>query len=228
MNEGSLRFMDRRLKERLIGATILAALVILVVPELLSGPKGPAGSAVTSGGASESMRTVKVDLATRRAPPDDQSGASPSTQNASPATLSAPAPGSSGPPVTPSAESSADAPQRPTITTLRAQQPLGESLDKAARGPDAAPAASNAMPVREAPAQHGWAVQIGSFASRANADREMGHLKALDESAYLTVSGAGPSLRYKVRIGPFADREAAEKALAKLKKNGESANLIPP
>jgi len=71
-------------------------------------------------------------------------------------------------------------------------------------------------------------LQIGSFASRANAEREMHRLKALDESAFLWVSGAGSSLRYKVRVGPFADRAAADRALAKLKKNGESANLIPP
>ena len=33
--------MDRRVKERLIGATILVALIVLIVPELLSGPKRP-------------------------------------------------------------------------------------------------------------------------------------------------------------------------------------------
>ncbi len=30
--------MDRRVKERLVGASILVALIVLVVPELLSGP----------------------------------------------------------------------------------------------------------------------------------------------------------------------------------------------
>ena len=30
--------MDRRVKERLIGASILVVLVVLIVPELLSGP----------------------------------------------------------------------------------------------------------------------------------------------------------------------------------------------
>ena len=36
--------MDRRVKERLIGASILVALVVLVVPELLSGPKPTAAA----------------------------------------------------------------------------------------------------------------------------------------------------------------------------------------
>ena len=31
--------MDRRVKERLVGATILGVLIVLLVPELLSGPK---------------------------------------------------------------------------------------------------------------------------------------------------------------------------------------------
>ena len=30
--------MDRRVKERLVGATILVVLIVLIVPELLSGP----------------------------------------------------------------------------------------------------------------------------------------------------------------------------------------------
>ena len=34
--------MDRRVKERLIGASILVVLIVLIVPELLSGPKPPA------------------------------------------------------------------------------------------------------------------------------------------------------------------------------------------
>ena len=35
--------MERRVKERLIGAGILVALAVIVVPELLSGPKPDAG-----------------------------------------------------------------------------------------------------------------------------------------------------------------------------------------
>ena len=41
--------MDRRVKERLVGASILVVLVVLIVPELLSGPPAPAPSRAGAG-----------------------------------------------------------------------------------------------------------------------------------------------------------------------------------
>ena len=59
--------MDRRVKERLIGASILVVLVVLVVPELLSGPKAPAPQLALPAAASpEPNRTVTVDLSTSK------------------------------------------------------------------------------------------------------------------------------------------------------------------
>ena len=55
--------MDRRVKERLVGATILGVLIVLLVPELLSGPKPAAAPAASS---SEPVRNVTVDLTTRQ------------------------------------------------------------------------------------------------------------------------------------------------------------------
>ena len=62
--------MDRRVKERLIGASILVALVVLVVPELLSGPKPTVAPAPTlPAAAPDPIRNVTVDLTTSKAPP---------------------------------------------------------------------------------------------------------------------------------------------------------------
>jgi cell division septation protein DedD len=71
-------------------------------------------------------------------------------------------------------------------------------------------------------------VQLGSFASRANAERLLRQLKPHDASLYVSSSGKGASLRYRVRIGPLSDRDAAERVVAKLKKEGQSASLVPP
>src|SRR6202042_1832479 len=61
--------MDRRVKERLIGASILVALVVLIVPELLSGPKPNTATAPSlPAAAPEPVRNVTVDLTTRKAP----------------------------------------------------------------------------------------------------------------------------------------------------------------
>ena len=208
----------------------MVVLIILVVPELLSGPKRPAGPPAASGGYADSMRNVRVDLTTRRAAPADDQGAS-APPNPSAASAASPPPGAeSGSAQTPDAR--ADAAGRPTIATLRAQQPADAALEKASSDPTIPLSAPNSAPVREAAAaagsKHGWAIQVGSFASRVNAEKEVHHLRALNESAYLLASGVGRTLQYKVRVGPFAERSSAEKAMAALKKNGESANLIPP
>ncbi len=63
--------MDRRVKERLVGASILVVLIVLIVPELLSGPPVPAPAPVGArlpASAPEPVRNVTVDLATSKAP----------------------------------------------------------------------------------------------------------------------------------------------------------------
>ena len=60
--------METRVKERLIGALILIALIVLLVPELLTGPH-PARGSGANGGA---VQTYTIDLAapsSQAAPP---------------------------------------------------------------------------------------------------------------------------------------------------------------
>src|SRR5271169_5795364 len=87
--------MDRRVKERLIGASILVAIVVLVVPELLSGPKigapPPAPNAITP----EPIRNVTVDLATSKVPAT--SDTEPPVAAPAPAAHAAPGPSSAAP-----------------------------------------------------------------------------------------------------------------------------------
>ena len=67
--------MDSRAKQRLTGAVILVALFVLLVPELLTGPRGtdaPAGAP-----ADEGMRryTIDLDASTPAAPAQDPQAA---------------------------------------------------------------------------------------------------------------------------------------------------------
>jgi DedD protein len=78
------------------------------------------------------------------------------------------------------------------------------------------------------PAAGTWAVQLGSFANRANAEKLAHRLKDQGFSVYVVSSGSGASVRYRVRIGPLADRGAAAQAVAKLKSLGHAASFVPP
>jgi cell division septation protein DedD len=73
-----------------------------------------------------------------------------------------------------------------------------------------------------------WAVQLGSFASRANADNLSRKLKGQGFSVYILPGGTGRSARYRVRVGPLSDRDSAERTAGKLKSIGQDPSLVPP
>src|SRR5260370_40679148 len=95
MKEGWSSVMDRRVKERLVGATILVVLIVLIVPELLSGPKArvPPVQPPSAAGPAEAVRNVTVDLATSKATP---AGNPPAANTAASAPLPAGSPTPTG------------------------------------------------------------------------------------------------------------------------------------
>jgi DedD protein len=212
--------MDRRVKERLIGASILVALIVLVVPELLSGPKPATLSAPRPASAPEPTRSVTVDLATSKAPANSEvepagtqgSSASPGLSAAVSAAESAevaPASPVNAPPVAPpSVVAAPDA----TPSTAGSARPAGVET-----------AVSSPISLRAA-----WAVQLGSFANRANAENLSRQLKGQGYPVYVLPGGSGASVRYRVRVGPLANRDSAERTAAKLKSIGHVSSLVAP
>jgi cell division septation protein DedD len=73
-----------------------------------------------------------------------------------------------------------------------------------------------------------WAVQLGSFAAKANAEKLVRTLRDEGYTVYVLSSGAGSAARYRVRLGPLADRDAAEHAVSKLKSKGYTASIVSP
>ena len=236
--------MDRRVKERLVGASILVVLIVLIVPELLSGPPGPAPAPVGARlpvSAPEPVRNVTVDLATSKAPeppeaeaaassaqpPEPGSGEAASAAEGADARAGTGTGANAGPPANATLPSDTQhSPDvRPSTTGPSTAPPRPESLETEAPAP-ISPSAKPAM------AGKAWAVQLGSFASRANADKLVRQLKGQGKaqgfSVYVVSGGSGPSLRYRVRIGPMADRGTAAQAVAKLKSAGQVASLVPP
>jgi DedD protein len=92
----------------------------------------------------------------------------------------------------------------------------------------ASPPPTSVVAAKPAAAGRGWAVQLGSFASHANADKLVRQLKAQGFAVYVLSGGSGASQRYRVRVGPVADRGAATQAVTKLKSLGHIGSLVPP
>ena len=220
--------MDRRVKERLVGASILVVLIVLIVPELLSGPARGPMTPLLPDSTPEPTRTVTVDLATSKTPAPELvaepvaasgaeaartvagSGPAPVTNAASPITAA--------PPITAASPITA-APRIPAAPPAVSPEPL----ETAPRPPN-----SGSRAVKPVMAGHAWNVQLGSFASHDNAAKFQRQLKAQGFSAFVLSGGSGASLRYRVRIGPMADRGEAVQEMAKLKLSGHGASIVPP
>jgi DedD protein len=200
--------MDRRVKERLIGASILVALVVLVVPELLSGPKRAAQPAPHPAIAPEPTRHVTVDLATSKAPASAE--VEPSATQGSPASAGSAISAASAPSTAQGAEAF-PAPPAPAVTSAPATSAPVETTASLPISPRAA-----------------WAVQLGSFANHANAENLSRQLKGQGFPVYVLPGGSGTSVRYRVRVGPLANRDAADRTAAKLKSIGHVSSLVAP
>jgi DedD protein len=210
--------MERRVKERLVGASILVLLIVLIVPELLSGPTtAPVGSKLPMS-APEPVRNVTVDLATAK-PPVPEPAMTPGTPSAAVASAEAGAGETAG----------AGATAGAATTTGAGAVPGGAASSAPLESAGPAPTTpADAAVSKAAAADRGWAVQLGSFASRSNADKLVRQVKGQGFSVFVLSSGSGAAARYRVRVGPLADRGAATQAAARLKTLGHVGSLVSP
>jgi DedD protein len=209
--------METRLKERLTGAAILVALVVMLVPEMFHGQRGDIAASSGSSGDGPPVRSYTIDLS------NTPSGSAPlqSTPASDDKPTAAPQPVT--PPVsTPAAASPAPAP--PPLAAPTAA-PAAAANAPVAKAPPAAPGA-NTRPVAAAhnPVGGGWAVQLGLFAKRDNAERLV-H-SAQGKGFEVGVSAADARGLYRVYAGGMADRAAAESYAQRLKDQGLPAAVI--
>jgi DedD protein len=206
--------MDRRVKERLVGASILVLLIVLIVPELLSGPAPGPVSPKLPVSAPEPVRNVTVDLATSKAPiPEPPAEAEPASSAQAPEAHSGGA-------------ASAAADPAPALPAVPAAPVPPKASPTPLETPPQPP--TSAATAAKPPAGQNWAVQLGSFASHANAEKLVHQLKSQGFPVYVLSGGSGASARYRVRVGPMADRGSATQALAKLKAAGHAGALVSP
>jgi DedD protein len=211
--------MDLRAKQRLTGAVILVALVVLLVPELLTGP-GDSPPAQTTD--TEGLREYTIDI-------DGQNSAAPAaTPVAPPAAVNLPAPAPST-----SADAGRAVPGEAASPAVPAPAPLPAAAPNPRSSSTPAVATSPAPAARELPAPNQRAergtfvVQLGTFGSRANADRLAADMKTKGFSAFVVpVSSNGREL-FRVRVGPTRDRASAESLAAQLKRAGQSGSIVP-
>jgi DedD protein len=197
-------------KERLTGAVILLAALVVIVSEMLSGPGSkPAVSAAPPAQSAEAgapLRTYSMDLR-ESAPTDATAQATLAPQSAvAPATQAVPAPSS--------------APAQPEVETP-APAPVA-----AAEPPAAQPKPDSAS--RTAPKTGAWWTQLGSFSSRDNAERLAQKLRTAGFAIDVSKVGAAGKELYRVRAGPVQGRAEAVTLQSRLAADGHKSTIVAP
>lgn len=213
--------MEGPVKERLTGALILVAALIVVVPEMLSGPdakpaKGEAAPAQAAD-AGPPLRTYSLVL-------DSAADTKPAEQ----ATLTPQSPVAveqveSGKPLA-SEKPVAPAEQSAPATTVEPPPVAVAAAPMPASPPQPQPQAAAAP----APVTGKWWTQLGSFSSRDNAQKLGQQLRAAGFTVDVSKVRAGSKELFRVRAGPVADRTEAVALQARLTAAGHRSTLVAP
>lgn len=221
--------MDRALKERTIGAIVLVLVAVLIVPVFLDGPTSDTevvSQAVVLPGQNDQPRRQQtivlqrdrdqpVPVPLESTPQDDRDEVEPPAAEA----LAANADDSA-------VVSDAGSPNLPEIPV---PEPASVASVPAAAAPEpvAERAPAEAQPKAEAPRSDGlWAVQLGSFSSRDNAERLAASLRDDGYAAFLSKLDAGSGELHRVRVGPQENRDAAEKVAGALAGAGHKGQVV--
>lgn len=194
--------MDRQLAERMVGAACLLAVLVLVVPAILDG-NPDSGATITHPDIAEELdlrtHTIRLDGAEREPPVPTQLQAR----------VDPPPPGEAAPEEPPAPPAAAPEPE-PAEAAPAPPEPVTTA-------PAATAAAVAGSPVTDRAGGDGdWVVQLGSFASQANADRLAARVKASGFQVSVQGGGGSSGTLYRVRAGPEGDRAGAEALAARL------------
>jgi DedD protein len=214
--------MDESLKARLIGAAVLVALAVVLIPELLTGRKAP-----ESGDDDASMRgnrTVTIELGEptgTAAPADDAVDGGPLEPARAPDVRQAAAPPQEAPRQAVAAPVEAPADQ----TAKTAGEPRAAP---AAPAPEALSAPSPAAPTAgPASPRGGYVIQVGAFGSLASARKLVADLIKDGYKAFVApaVKRSGKTL-HPVQVGPEPDRASADRLAKRLKARGLPTAIV--
>ena len=228
------------MKERLTGAIILVALIVLVVPELLTGPPRlksaaqPSARAAVSAAGHTPVQAYTLPLgaqaptAALRAVKPEHDAAVPTEAASRPSTPASPGPAtrSQATARTPRVHPAAAAPKvkpagpRASASRHRAKPPVRHETRAL---PDRRPARAT---VRRRPAGARWIVQLGVFAVHADALRLQRRVRSKGFSTELSRLHLGGRVLWRVSAGSEPTRAAALSLARRLHRAGVRSALL--
>ncbi|MEQ8205031.1 MAG: SPOR domain-containing protein [Woeseia sp.] len=217
--------MDRALKERVIGAIVLVVFIVLVVPVFLDGPAddvdvvsetvllpGQNGAS----GQERKRQTIVLERDRNEPVPGAVSNEPEVVVEAPPVTVSEPV--AKAPPV------AEPPPKKLPATVVAEPEPARDETPTPTTAAEVRPSAA----APEAQSSTGmWAVQLGSFSNKANAERLAASLRSQGYAAFLSQLSSSGTQLHRVRIGPQKDRESAEAVAKRLSGEGQKGQVVP-
>lgn len=209
--------MERQLKERIVGATVIVALGIIVIPWLLDGPaqsSRPVEQAIDLPPADPPGRTYTIPLDPGAGPPvqlETGNGGQPVPSRPGAGAVQRPPPEDSPAPV-------AQPEPQPNRTAEQPVQPPPRPAPPPAEPPPqpATTAASDA-----------WTVQVGSFSRAENAQALQRRLATEGFEAFVSRVATDAGTMHRVRVGPVPERGTADGLQARLRAAGhEQARVV--
>ena len=232
--------MEERLKQRLVGAAVLASLAVVIVPILLDEPHD-VNEAVSSTSISEvperpqdrfeATVTTALDLPEtprldaelereRRRQASGTSAGGRRVESDAPARVSIATPPEA--PAAPRVPVSVDSGSSASASAAAAESPASAAVQPSG--------SSGNNQITEAPvaAAGKWTVQLGSFLKAENASALRKRLRARGYPAFVET---GPSARgemFRVLVGPMPDRGKAKDSAAKLQREMKLEGIVVP
>jgi len=229
--------VERLVKERLVGAAVLLAAAVILIPEMLSGPRHEEASSVATEDAPTKTYTIDLGQPAQQKPTSTESTQVETTS--APPSEFAPAAATSSPQAAPEAavpqldakrEESPAPPAKPLAQPqpdvskpAASNPPKHENVEPASATPKPAPVAAEPS----VPTSKGWAVQLGSFSRSDTAERLAQQVRSKGHNAFVMPVKSGGSTLYRVRVGPLRDRSAADALQRQLKGENPGAAVVP-
>lgn len=199
--------LEPHVRERLTGAVVLVALVVLLVPELFTGSRRVHAPLLEAASEAGPTRSYTIELGAdegRRLP----TATSPPVATAGEAVPTAAVPAPAAPVQAPPAAAPTPPESGQAVQPVREESPVQVG--------------------RVGGASRGWSVQIGSFSSQANAERLLRELGSKGFEAHIVPpAGKGRAL-YKVRVGSASSRADAQTLGARLRASGYDGTVVAP
>ena len=222
--------MESQVKERIVGAAVLVALGVWLIPWVLDGPEigtpeTEPVAAIALPGADEAgpLRTATIELSPGRitGPPAARAaGEAPDTNAVSD-------PGDDAADSAAAVSAVADAGAAAADDAATAAPPAEAESTRAAANA-AADAAPPAAPSESPPpVLEGWTVQLGAFSDAANARQLAARVSDFGYSAHVYEYFDGNRTMHRVRLGGFDTRATASAAASSLSAHGFRTQVMP-